>query len=496
MLTPTADIPRRGAIGAAMLSSLALAALAICASPAAARPMIELTPCTLPGVAEPLRCGAFHVPEDRAKPTGRILSLRVVVVPARAASPREPIFVLSGGPGQGAAGQAGGYLDGALRREHDIVLVDLRGTGASNRLDCRPGAPGDLQAYLAPIFSDRALIKACRDALSKRADLALYTTPIAMQDLDEVRQALGHAKINLYGGSYGSRAGIVYMRAYPARVRAAVFMSLAPLSARSPLPFAAAVQRAFDSVIGDCRAEPACKDAYPDPHADLAAILARLKQEPVRVELPDPVTGAPASVLLTDAGFGDGLRAMLYSSGSGRRVPLLLQRARAGDYAPFAVMALALGRNLSNGLATGLTLSVSCPEDVARIRPEEVAPATVGSFVGDRRVRDQMAACEDWPQNPMPAGYFRDYPTTIPTVLVSGRLDPATPPSLGEEMARSLPNSIHLLTPAGHSEQGDCIDSIAAELFRTASVQGLDTSCVGAMKLPLFVLPDQAAAAH
>jgi pimeloyl-ACP methyl ester carboxylesterase len=101
--------------------------------------------------------------------------------------------------------------------------------------------------------------KIAQDALKKclakyDADASLYTTSIAMDDLDDVRAYLSYDKINLYGGSYGTRAGLVYLRQHGDHVRAAVLDSVAPTNMRLPLFFARDAQRALDRLIADCAA--------------------------------------------------------------------------------------------------------------------------------------------------------------------------------------------------------------------------------------------------
>jgi pimeloyl-ACP methyl ester carboxylesterase len=450
---------------------------------------LELTPCRVPDLNEDLRCGTFHVPENRRTGQGRMLPLKVIVIPARSKEPGEPVFMLSGGPGQAATADASYLATAWERQNHDVVLVDMRGTGDGHRLDCQLGSDDELQAYLVPIFFEGARFSACRDELAKQADLTQYTTPISMQDLDEVRQALGYGKIHLQGGSYGTRAGLTYLRMYGQNVRTALLSGLVPLANRSPLYHAAAAQRAFELTVAECEAEPACRAAYPNPRGDLAAILQSLREKPVRVQVKHPVTGTPAELTLSEPAFTDGLRVMLYSAERGRSVPLLLQRARAGDFTPFAEAALQGSRGLRNALRFGLLLSITCSEDVVRIRPEEVDKETAGSFIGAHRVRGQMAACAEWPKAQVPEDYFGPFTSNVPVVLVSGNLDPVTPPQWGEEARRSLPNSIHVVTPGGHTSGNPCLDSIGSQLFRTGTVQGLDTSCVAALRNPPFVLP-------
>src|SRR5256885_1989620 len=160
---------------------------------------IQLTPCGPPNNSANVLCGQYDVFENRAAKVGRKITLNLVVLPALAAKPApDPVFFLAGGPGQGATGSArggGGSLAQQLRRERDLVFVDQRGTGQSHQLACNLyGDETNVQSYFNDLFPvDK--VRACRKELEKNADLKLYTTPVAMDDLDEVRQGLGYAKI-------------------------------------------------------------------------------------------------------------------------------------------------------------------------------------------------------------------------------------------------------------------------------------------------------------
>jgi pimeloyl-ACP methyl ester carboxylesterase len=469
-----------------------LAASAACCGLAAASPAVlpslDIGPCHRRDLPEGSRCGVFKVAEDPARRPVRVLELKVIVLPATSKQPLEPVFSLPGGPGGSSTGDAPYIGDGFPRDEHPIVLVDPRGSDPVTGLEC-PTAGDDPQLDVTPIFTkDMGFWKRCRDALAKTHDLTRYTSPIEVEDLDALRRALGYDKIDLFGGSYGTRFGMSYIHAHGDHVRAALFTGLAPLANRTPLYHAAAAQRAFDHIARDCAEDPACHAAFPSMKQDLADVMARLRREPARVTINDRITGKPVEVTLTADGFAESLRVMMYSLQGGRRVPLLLQRAKAGDLTPFAKVGAAANGGLRRDLRLGLQLSVACPEDTSRIRPSEVAAATAGSFIGDLRVRSQMAACALWPKGRLPAAYFAPFKSNVPTVLVSGEVDPVTPPWLGEEAKKSLPNSLHLVTRDAHAEVNDCVAGIAAKVFRTGSVQGIDTSCVAAEKLPPFEL--------
>jgi pimeloyl-ACP methyl ester carboxylesterase len=492
---------------AAVLLSLVLALPSSSDAASAGNPAsrLSLAPCSIPkedengpvtGETVAVRCGTFTVPENRTTGRGRKLPLKVVIIPSRAsrAATKAPIFYFSGGPGQAAT--EANWLAGSWHgEEHDVVLVDLRGTGEGNALDCPGGGSDeDPQSYLRPYLSQGTGFASCRDDLSKRADLTQYTTTIAMRDVDELREALGYRQIDIEGGSYGTRAAMEYIRLFPGRVHAAILYSLVPVENRAPLFHARAAQRAYDLMAGQCEAEAPCRAAYPDLRGDAATIMKRLEARPARVTIPHPATKQPIDVTLTASGFADALRVMLYGIDNERRVPLLLSRALGGDYTPFAAAGLESNRNFSRSIRTGLLLSFTCAEDTRRIRAEEVERESAGSFLGTLRVRAQMAACSVWPKGKVPAGYYRPPVSKVPVLLVSGYLDPVTPPEWGEIALRRFPNGLHVVAPAGtHTPTSPCIEGLARKLLATGSVKGLDTRCVARDPVPPFALPENGA---
>lgn len=466
---------------------------------------LSLAECAIPketengpvaGETVTVRCGTFTVPENQVLPQGRKLPLKVIVIPSRAArsATKTPIFYFSGGPGQ-AATEATWLAGSWHREEHDVVLVDLRGTGEGHALDCpSAGSDEDPQTYLSPYLSLGAGFADCRDRLSKRADLTQYTTTIAMRDVDALREALGYRRIAIEGGSYGTRAAMEYIRLFPGRVHSAVLYSVVPVENRSPLFHARAAQRAYDLMVTQCEAEAPCRSAYPTLRTDAATVMRRLETRPALVKVPSPVTKRPIEVSLTASGFADALRVMLYGIDSERRVPLLISRALGGDFEPFATAGLQSNRNFTKSIRTGLLLSFTCAEDTARIRPEEVERESAGSFLGTLRVKAQMAACSVWPKGKVPAGYYRPPESKVPVLLISGNLDPVTPPEWGVIALRRFPNGIHVVAPGGtHTPNSPCIEGLARTLYATGSVKGLDPGCVARDPIPPFALPNRGA---
>src|SRR5262249_25618268 len=132
-----------------------------------------------------------------------------------------------------------------------------------------------------------AKVRACRAGLERNADLRFYTTPIAMDDLDDVRRWLGYARLNLYGASYGTTAAMVYVRQHPDRVRAVALQGVIPFDAPMWLETPRSSQQALDQAFAACARHPACHAAFPDPQGELVGLQKRLADHPVVVKMPD-----------------------------------------------------------------------------------------------------------------------------------------------------------------------------------------------------------------
>jgi pimeloyl-ACP methyl ester carboxylesterase len=478
---------------------LALALLPACggtgpdasgAGPRSSQSKLILTPCRVPDVEEDLRCGLHEVFENRAARSGRKLPLKIILVPARSPHPQlKPVFYLGGGPGETNTEFVPFALASTFHEDHDIVLVDSRGTGEGHRLACRmPRSDDHLEGYLHTPFAP-AIASACRRELEQRFDLSQYSTAAMVDDLDEVRQALGYDKINLAGGSFGTYAALMYMRAHGGHVRSAYLVSLVTLDNRVPLYHAQGAQWALEQLFAQCAADADCHGAYPNLREDFSAVLARLHQAPVRASVRHPVSGAQTQIQLTEQAFADAVRVMMYSGARGREIPFLIAQAKAGDFDLLAETAIDANRGFYGAAPLGLYYAVTCNEFVDRIRPGDVEPATRGSYAGAARVKDQMASCQAWPKTILPEGYFQPFRSDVPALLISGDTDPASPPRWGEAVHAFLPNSVHVVVRGGHVPIASCTDEVAGAMFRTGSSEGLDLDCMAKIRPVPFKLP-------
>lgn len=463
------------------LGALLLAAGAQAAPAAAGVSGLSQRSCHLPGSEETLRCLTLPVPLDYAKPKGASLKLHVTVAPAfREAARSDPLFVLAGGPGQ-AGSEVLPLLNAAFRRvraTRDIVFIDQRGTGLSGKLDCENRPEHET-------MSDAELEAELRACIAKsRAPFAAYTTAAAARDLEQVRRALGYGQVNVWGGSYGTRLGQAYARAYPGSVRTLVLDGVAapeqviPAGGRDG-------SAALDKLFAQCAANAACHKAYPNLRAEFDALVARTEAG-IRLSLPDPRTAAPASFTMTGQRFLGTVHNILYSPADARRLPFLIHSAYQGRWEPFVARHNVASDFGSDGSAAMLLhFAVVCAEDVPRMTPELVKE---DAALLTRPLAERIPSiCKAMNVPAVP--YAEPAQIAAPALLLSGALDPVTPPRRAEAAARYFSKARHLVVAnAGHGvSQLGCAPRLLRE-FLDQPARQLDARCLAEIPAPTFQL--------
>ena len=434
-------------------------------------PRFEVGPCAQPAVPR-AQCGTVDLPENRAAPGGRRIALHVMVIKPDGAPRLPPLFDIDGGPGLPSSKNAGFYASNGISKGRDVVMIDQRGTGRSNALLCAELQTGPTEPMLPPEAVER-----CRDALSPKADLRFYGTRDAVSDLEAVRQALGYGQIDLFGMSYGTTVALRYMRRYPDKVRAAILMGTSPPDFLPPQHHATAAERALEQVRGDCEADPECRKAFPGLRADLAKARAMAGRR-----------GSP----INDELLMERLRALMYAPGSRARLPLMVRQAAAGDFKALLAKPAETGASM---IADGMFLAITCGESFPLMNFEAAVTAARRTRFGDYRLRRQKAACADWPLVERDADHLL-LPTgsSAAVLLVSGELDPVTPPDYAETVKLRLPRARHIIVPdGGHIPDGvsgleTCLDPVMIDFLDHADLQRLNLACVAAMKGPGFTL--------
>ncbi|WP_457417804.1 alpha/beta fold hydrolase [Roseateles sp. P5_E7] len=426
--------------------ALALAAALFAATAQAATP---LKPCRIDGIPNELQCGSLQRPLDPARPEGVKVDIHYLVVPAMARNKQpDAVLMLAGGPGQSAIDVAARVLPrlSRLNNRRDLVFIDQRGTGKSAPLEC----PDETKLPITEQLDTAAQMKrldACRATLEKLpyGDLRFFTTTIAMQDMDAVREALGVSQWNLVGGSYGTRAALEYLRQFPSKVRRTVIDGVAPPDMVLPASFSPDTQAALDKLI-DAHAK-----TLPELRADWQKLLASL---PRQVTVAQPLTGAPERFTVDRELLLRAVRPPLYQPALAAALPAAIHAAAAeGRFEGLFGLTSAFSGGKGQKLAAGMHFSVICAEDVPRL-----AGATDKPGEDYRTVDADMYArvCKTWPRGDVPAEFYTLPPAPSPVLLMSGGADPATPARHGERVAKALavghPERVqHLVVPeAGH----------------------------------------------
>lgn len=428
--------------------AVALALLALALSPAWSDEALK--PCRIAGIKNEVQCGVVTRALDPAHPEGKKIDVRYVVVPAMARRKlSDPVFMLAGGPGQSAIAVSPQALPlfARLNNRRDIVFVDQRGTGESAPLECEDVRHRPLADQADP---DRqfAQLTQCRDQLQKLpyGDLRFFTTTIAMQDLDAVRRQLGVDRINLVGSSYGTRAALEYLRQFPNQVRRTVIDGVAPPDMVLPVSYSTDNQAAFDAAIASCVDDASCAKAHPSLRADWIALLASL---PKPVTATHPLSGHPETFTLTRYMVLGAVRGPLYVPALAAALPHAIDEAARGRYEALIGLNSVFASRKGTSLAMGMHFSVVCAEDYPRVPQASDEPGR--DFDRDfTRVYERV--CSEWPRGEVPQAFYSMSVSHSPALVLSGSIDPATPPRHGERAAKALGSkALHVIVPnAGH----------------------------------------------
>lgn len=475
---------------ATLLAGLALAA----GEAATAGQGLTLSECTLEGprgrTEIDARCGSLSVPLDREDPGGARLDLRVAVIEAQTSEPAsDPVFFISGGPGQSAAD---GYasMRGAfqlVQRNRDIVLVDQRGTGGSHRLDC----PMPEETVTVSITPERQieLLTDCLDTFE--VDPGHFTTSVAVRDLDAVREALGAERISLYGISYGTRVAQHYLRRYPDRVRAAVLDGVVPITKALGPEISLDAQAALDRVFQRCADSGPCAEAFPGLRTEFDNLLRSVSDRPRTVSLRDPRTAEPMEMTFDRESLAGVVRMLSYQTETVALLPLLIHRAAEGDLQPLAAQAVMVGRGGLDQLAIGMHNSVVCTEDVPYFDlSSSQREALEDTYLGTLQVDVLQEVCDRWPPGRIDPDFHDPLTSDRPVLLLSGEADPVTPPAGAEEAMAELANAKHVVAPGqGHGiASRGCMPIVLKTFYDKADPTAPDTECVSDMAArPFFI---------
>jgi pimeloyl-ACP methyl ester carboxylesterase len=453
--------------------------------------------CELPqkhsGATTSAFCAPFSVPEDRAAANGRKLDLRLALIKSDAVTADSDIVVfLAGGPGQSAIDTwpqiAPAFAP--LLAHHHVLLLDQRGTGGSNVLECK-GDDADKNESSGAAGFDAARTKQrtreCLDQVSKHADPRFYTTIDAVADLEAVRQALGAPPFDLVGVSYGTRMAQQYAMRHADGVRSIVLDSVAPNEIALGQDFAENLDDALKRQFAQCEKTPACKSAFGDSYASLMKLRGVLRAHPQDYSYRDPVTFEAQTKHLNGASLAGLVRMFAYSPETAALLPLSIAEGLKGDYMPLAGQTQVLTGDMADLTENAMQLSVICSEDADLLAPRAQDESTL---LGNNLVEGIKASCEVWPHETRPADFHTPLKTDKPVLILEGEFDPVTPPRYGEQVMKGLGNARLIVAKGqGHNVIGrGCIPKLVGDFVDKLDPKTLEAKCVDRLgPMPAFV---------
>ncbi len=503
-------------------ASACAAATALVASllPPVATAALEFEPCRLERDGLPAafaECADFAVPEDPAVPDSEPLVLFVARVPSLSATPNpDPLVLVNGGPGGSSVDLylQGRQAFGPTLRDRDLILLDQRGTGRSVAgLSCE--TPDELELETATPDQLRAAVAAC--IAEFRRDPALFTTSIAVRDIELLREALGIDRWNLYGVSYGSRVVQHYLRRYPDSVRTAILDGVVPAELVLGPDIARDAQSALEALFARCAADPQCSERFGDVRVKFAELMQRFADDSIEVMIQDPASGAAQLFDLGQIHLQSVVRLMTYADTTAALLPLVIDEAHQGNYAPLAAQADLLIESVSDSIGFAMHNSVVCTEDVpffadagtrANAARDSLAPAVAETaangavaagnaddagtqpYLGATIVDGLVTICETWPTGLRDEDFSVPVEAANPVLLLSGENDPVTPPAYAERVAAGLSNSVHLVAPGkGHGIAAvGCTPQLIRDFVASAEPGALDADCLADERpMPFFL---------
>lgn len=482
------------------LAALGLALLVSGDALAAGGARFEAAPCPMRGASSAeaeglVSCGYLVVPERRDRPDARTLKLAVARLASRASEPeKDPVVFLHGGPGGHAIWAWKRWLDHPLLDSRELILLDQRGTGYSQPVLCPDLGLEDFRILAQDMHPEQEtrerieVARRCRDRLAADGyDLGAWNSDTSADDLADLRRSLGIEQWNVFGISYGTKLALTLLRDHPEGVRSVILDSVYPPGIPGNVRFGE-LERAVDTLVAGCAANPDCAKAYPDLHGLIAGALAALEREPLVIPVSDRKTVPTGRFTVNAQELAISLHQGLYDRRVIPLLPLLMQLARDGKSEQLVSLVDASVQR-ANDINRAVYHTVECFERGPFMVPSEKSRRWPELQHWMVFFQIDEALCADWwpthaePDEALPVR------SDVPALVMAGRYDPITPPAWSRLAAGWLSNSTYVEFPGvghGASRAGDCPESIQIAFLADPGA-ALDTSCAAAMPEPDFV---------
>ena len=399
--------------------------------------------------------GTLIVPENRHNTKSELIKLAFVRLRSIAKNPGPPIVFLAGGPGQPGIEQAKAARSPvilALREVGDVIALDQRGTGLSERnlkckqrLDYPLNHPANRQDLVAA-WKQQA--QECASYWKdKGVDLSAYNTNESADDVDALRQALGAERISLLAHSYGTTLAIAVLRRHGEHIQKVIMSGMEAPDQTYKLPSNA--QRQLEIIAQLCRSDPTLSQNIPDLVGLLKTVSDHLKNQPVIVVVVDPDTQSKTMVTVSDFDLRLMTAAYIGRETEIKAFPAMLYSMSLGDFSSLAKWAL----DYRHQQMSAMPFAMDCASGVSRERWTRIEREESGTFLGRDLDFPFPEICAAWGVSELDSTFRSDLNSDVPALFVSGTIDGRTPISNAEEVRKGFRNStLVIINGAAHSQ--------------------------------------------
>lgn len=455
---------------------------------------VDLTPCLDDSNNEiyGAECATLQIPAQHSDTASAdTIDVFITRVSSIRDTDKPPIIWIAGGPGQASTDLMPQFrhVFSSLLINHDFIFVDQRGTGKSHALDCDEDLLSlshlDADAQVEAMFETH---RKCVESYT--VDLSLFSTPLAVKDLEFVKNALGYSKVVLWGGSYGTRVALEYMRQFPDSLAAVVIDGVAPTAITLPFYTERDADNALKNVLNQCKSLETCNNAFPNLENEWLLLQKRLNTKALEATFKHPRTEEDIKVHIDDRLLSAWVRGILYMRDFVKLLPQAMHRATQNDFQLLFTISTVGTESMSHGISEGLQTTIICMEDAnpALKNPPKIEPARLVNLSDINGIKK---LCSLYPKGDIPTEYYNAPKSDIPTLLLSGKFDPVTPPYWGNLAEEGLRQARHLVIEGGHhfvSLLGCTPDIITEFVNSPLSLTDIDTSCTKQIKPPAFFI--------
>jgi len=446
-------------------------------------PMLQI--CRPAGIGEDILCGTLYVKENRTLRNGRTLPINIYVFPSYRPNPNNSSYIdYAGGPGVPNTIFINEFVKGAFTAEfreyRDILLLDLRGTGAS-RLNCQ--AYDTLKVDTRSRIYDPETAKSCFKELRSKVDLSQYNTDNAVEDINQVLDWLKIYQLDFSGGSYGTRIGIELARRYPNRVSSLILTGTVPPDFGLANFADLEIEKQLQKLSIRCQNDKKCSGRFPDFLKKMHDLAERLDKNPIVYAFKkDSATDAFPIVI-----DGDHFRSMIAQQvargGQMHLIPLMAYEADIGNFGPL------IKNSIGSKIVHPVEWCQFCTEEPYTKIDPQYRQRSLQFFTKGLIGFQDAEVCKTWGIQPYPQWLSKDLRLDMPVLLITGSNDVLTPPRMADKIHEAATNSRHVVfSGQGHAlSDWDCWKDLVLGFLMGTPLDKLDSQCAENYELPKFI---------